>query len=78
MYRIKIRHGFGLALFFALATALPLVAQDAALPGSAVAEQSLRPYAFVFIAYTIVWIFALGWIVAVARRLARLERRLEV
>jgi len=78
MHRINRTRGLVLALLLVMAAAVPLVAQEAALPGSRAAEQSLRPYAFVFIAYTLVWVFVLGWIVAVARRLARLERRLEV
>jgi CcmD family protein len=63
---------------FALVLAAPAVAQETALPGAGLAEQSLRPYAFVFIAYTVLWVFVFGWVVTVARRLARLERRLDV
>jgi CcmD family protein len=70
--------GWALALIFALATAAPGIAQESGFPGAGMAEQSLRPYAFVFIAYTILWVFVFGWLVMVARRLARLERRLDV
>lgn len=71
-------HGWALAVIFALVTASPAVAQEGAFPGGGLAEQSLRPYAFVFIAYAVLWVFVFGWLVAVARRLARLERRLDV
>ncbi|MEJ2205944.1 MAG: CcmD family protein [Gemmatimonadota bacterium] len=76
MKRLTRMHGWGLSLVCALALAAPAVAQEAALPGSDAAGQSLRPYAFVFVAYAILWVFVFGWLVAVARRLARLERRL--
>jgi hypothetical protein len=59
-----------------LLVALPAVGQEA-LPGSGLAGQSLRPYRFVFIAYALAWALVLGWVVAVARRLGRLERHLE-
>jgi len=59
----------------ALAVAVPAAAQEAGLPGAG--GQSLRPYAFVFIAYTVLWVLVFGWLFSVARRLARLERRLD-
>lgn len=37
----------------------------------------LRAYQFVFIAYALVWIFIGGWVLAIARRLARTSRDLE-
>lgn len=61
-------------LLFFLVTA-PLVAQQG-MPGGGASGQSLRAYRFVFIAYALAWIFVLGWVVSVGRRLARLERRL--
>jgi len=67
----------GLLALVALAVALPLAAQEAAVPVTGFAAQSLRPYQFVFLAYAVAWLLVLGWVVAVARRLARLERRLE-
>jgi CcmD family protein len=67
----------GLLALVALAVALPLAAQEAAVPGTGLSGQSLRPYQFVFLAYALAWLLVLGWVVAVARRLARLERRLE-
>ena len=66
-----------LPAFALIVLALPTLAQESALPGSNIAEQSLRPYAFVFIAYAIVWVFVLGWIVAVGRRMSALARRLD-
>ena len=51
-----------------------LVAQAEQQPLGA---QSLRPYWHVFIAYALAWILVFGWLVSVARRLARVERRLE-
>lgn len=80
MFRVK--HPQRWAPFAAVLVLLALGAhgvwaQEAALPGSSLSQQSLRPYQFVFIAYTIAWVFVLGWVVSVARRLARLERRLQ-
>lgn len=46
------------------------------MPGGGLSAQSLRPYRFVFLAYAVAWIFVLGWVISVARRLARLDRRL--
>jgi len=65
-----------LALLWLAVTALPGLAQGVAMPGAGLAGQSLRPYQFVFLAYALAWVFVLGWVVSVARRLARLERRL--
>ena len=56
-------------------TALPVAAQG--LPGTDVGSQSLRAYHFVFTAYAIAWLLIFGWVVSVARRLARLEKRLQ-
>lgn len=35
-----------------------------------------RPYLFVFVAYALVWIFVAGWVISIARRLARVEAQL--
>jgi hypothetical protein len=63
--------------------ALPLLvllfaATDAAgqLPGSQMAAQGLRAYWHVFIAYAIAIVMVLGWVVSIARRLARIEAQL--
>ena len=36
-----------------------------------------RPYLFVFLAYALVWLFIAGWVISIARRLARVEKRLQ-
>lgn len=71
-------------------TATLLAAAVAALPAllstpGAVAAQATdlagqtlgRAYWHVFIAYAAAWVLVFGWTVAIARRLARVERRLE-
>jgi TctA family transporter len=57
---------------------LLLAATDLAgqLPGSQMATQSLRAYWHVFIAYAIAIVMVLGWVVSIARRLARIEAQL--
>jgi CcmD family protein len=56
-----------------LAVAGALAAQtDTATLGA----QNLRPYWHVFTAYALAWVLVVGWLVSVARRLARLERSL--
>lgn len=39
--------------------------------------QSLRPYAHVFVAYALAWLLVIGWTWSIARRLGKVERRLE-
>ena len=53
-------------------------------PGSVLAQaealgrqQLGRPYFFVFLAYAIGWALILGWVVSIARRLGRVESRLQ-
>jgi CcmD family protein len=59
------------ALF--LAAAWPVAAQAETLR-----EQTLgRPYWFVFLAYAITLVLILGWVVSIARRLRRVETRLQ-
>jgi len=53
-----------------------------ALPAAAQAEQLReqtlgRPYWHVFLAYAITLILVLGWVVSIARRLRRVEDRLQ-
>lgn len=43
----------------------------------ALGGQSLRPYWHVFIAYALAWILVFGWLFSIARRLSRVERKLE-
>jgi hypothetical protein len=45
--------------------------------GQTLASQNLRAYWHVFVAYVIAWGLVLGWLVSVARRLARVERSLD-
>ena len=66
----------GAAVILPLALVLALAAPLAAQEGGGLASQSLRAYRFVFIAYALAWLLVFGWVVSVARRLARLERRL--
>ena len=45
--------------------------------GTALGQQTLgRPYWHVFAAYAIVWLFVLGWVISIVRRLRRVEDRL--
>ena len=69
--------GWAVSALVLLLVAVPAFAQETALPGSGLAGQSLRPYAFVFIAYAIAWVFVLGWVISVARRMSGLARRLD-
>ena len=59
---------------------LPDAAAAQEMPGlgapSALAQQSLRPYWHVFIAYSIVIVLVAGWAASIARRLGEVERRL--
>ena len=42
------------------------------------ASQTLgRPYWHFFLAYAIAWVFIFGWIISIARRLRRVETRLQ-
>ncbi len=65
------------ALAFVAVALVALAAPVAAQQAGSLASQSMRPYRFVFYAYAVAWILVFGWVVAVARRLARLDRRLE-
>ena len=64
---------------FALALGVGLVAAQE-MPGlgapTALAQQSLRPYWHVFIAYSIVILLVAGWVGSIAKRLGEVERRL--
>ena len=71
----RLLHRCAAALLALVVLASPALAQN--LPGQGLGAQSMQPYRFVFIAYAIAWVLVFGWIVSVARRLARLSRRLE-
>jgi len=64
---------FALPLFMLLVAATDLAGQ---LPSSQLPTQSLKPYWHVFIAYAIVIVMVLGWVVSIARRLTRVEAQL--
>lgn len=51
----------------------PLSAAAQGTPGGGLG----RPYVHVFLAYVVAWLLVLGWIVSIARRLARVEKRLD-
>jgi CcmD family protein len=72
---------FALYLFVgaSLLILLPEVAlgQESGLPDpQALGRQSLRGYSHMFAAYALAWLLIGGWIVSIARRLARLEKAL--
>lgn len=62
-----------MATLLFLITAAPALAQ---LPGQGVGQQSLRAYTHVFIAYAVVLVLVVGYVVWIARRLTDVERRL--
>ena len=53
-------------------TAIGLAVQATELAG----QQLGRGYWHVFIAYALVWVLVAGWVISIARRLARVERSL--
>jgi CcmD family protein len=64
----------------ALLAATAVVASAQEIPGlgapSSLAQQSLRPYWHVFIAYAIAIVLVMGWAISIGRRLSDLEKRL--
>ncbi|MDP2958027.1 MAG: hypothetical protein Q8N53_16495 [Longimicrobiales bacterium] len=72
---VRLRGGLPLLLALLVAAA-PVLAQEAGMPGAGLSGQSLRPYQFVFLAYAIAWLMVLGWVVAIARRMAQVYKRL--
>jgi CcmD family protein len=53
-------------------------AQQSGLPDpQALAAQNLRGYNHMFAAYALAWLFIAGWVISIARRLARLEKALK-
>lgn len=62
---------FCLVLLVLLVAPLVLSAQA---DSQALAAQNLRGYRHVFIAYAVAWLLVMGWLISVARRLARVER----
>ena len=58
------------ALAASLASTAPLVAQ---VGTEVLAQQSLRPYWYVFIAYSLAWLLLLGWMFSIGRRMRGLD-----
>ena len=64
----------GIALLAALAWLLASSAPAVAQVGTEVlAQQSLRPYWYVFIAYALAWLLLMGWVFSIGRRIRKLE-----
>lgn len=64
----------GIARLAALAALLALSAPlDAQVGTEVLAQQSLRPYWYVFIAYGLAWLLLMGWILSIGRRIRRLD-----
>jgi CcmD family protein len=62
------------AVLVLLAIAIP---EAASAQAEALGQQRLgRAYWHVFLAYAIGWVLILGWVVSIARRLGRVEARL--
>ncbi|MCY4647558.1 MAG: hypothetical protein OXE73_11870 [Gammaproteobacteria bacterium] len=61
-------------LLAALAALLAFAAPVSAQVGTEVlAQQSLRPYWYVFIAYSLAWLLLVGWMFSIGRRMRGLE-----
>lgn len=65
----------GLFTWLVLALSGPGLAA-AQVPGNAMAEQSLRAYWHVFIAYAIAIVLVLAWVISIGKRLKDVEERL--
>lgn len=64
----------GILLPLALAGSLAFPDAAVAQAGTEVlAQQSLRPYWLVFIAYGLAWLLLLGWLFSIGRRMRGLE-----
>ncbi|MCY3705164.1 MAG: CcmD family protein [Gammaproteobacteria bacterium] len=72
MHILRSRPGIVLvvALVASLASSAPLIAQ---VGTDVLAQQSLRPYWYVFIAYAVAWLLLLGWMFSIGRRMRGLE-----
>ncbi len=72
MHMFRLRPGIVLlaALAASLAFTAPLVAQ---VGTEVLAQQSLRPYWYVFIAYSLAWLLLLGWMFSIGRRMRGLD-----
>jgi len=72
----NVRRAVLILLLTALVPSL-LQAQSGLPDPEAIAGQNLRGYTHMFIAYSIAWALILGWVISIARRLARVERALK-
>jgi CcmD family protein len=63
------------SLLALVALAAPALAQEP-LVTQGLAQQSLRAYWHVFIAYALVIVLVVGYVVSIARRLADVEKRM--
>jgi CcmD family protein len=67
----------GILALFSILLVLPETLGAEGLPqGGGLETQSLRGYTHMFIAYAIAWLLIVGWVVAIARRLGRIEKAL--
>lgn len=65
------------AALLSLALILTAFPETASAQAEALGQQRLgRAYWHVFLAYAIGWVLILGWVVSIARRLGRVESRL--
>ncbi|NNM33892.1 MAG: CcmD family protein [Gemmatimonadetes bacterium] len=67
--RLRGTLGLFLPILLSLLSPLSLVAQNQG-------RGALRPFAYVFVAYGLVWVIIGFWVFLIARRLGRLEERL--
>lgn len=64
----------GVVLLAALAAVLVFsVPVNAQVGTEVLAQQSLRPYWYVFIAYSLAWLLLLGWMFSIGRRMRGLD-----
>lgn len=64
------------ALFLILVLAVAPAAEAAQASGSAAGVGGLRAYWHVFIAYTVVIVLVLGWVISIGKRLKDVQERL--
>ena len=60
----------------AILLVVPALVLAQAAPGELAAQKLGRPFWHVFIGYAAAWVLVGGWVISIARRLARLEKRL--
>ncbi len=67
-----------IAVFVLIAITPGLLQAQSGLPDpEALAGQNLRGYTHVFVAYFIAWAIIFGWVISIARRLARVGKALQ-